>query len=161
MDPEIKTQVLRKMTYGMWVLSAAAGGDVEASTVCWLSQASFSPPLVMVAVKAGTHLCEVVEKAGAFALHLVGEDALAVAEAFVKPTEVKDGKIGGVAHTPGAATGSPILEGFTAWLEAKVTDTVKRGDATVFVAEVVGAGQRDAGTKPLVLANTPWKHYGG
>jgi flavin reductase (DIM6/NTAB) family NADH-FMN oxidoreductase RutF len=47
-----------------------------------------------------------------------------------------------------------------AWLEARVTDKVERGDHTVFVGEVVAAGVRDAAVKPLLLSETPWS-YGG
>src|SRR5580704_12162876 len=128
MDAEIKTKVLLKLSYGMWVLSAAADGDREASTITWLSQSSFSPPLLMVAIKAETHLRKVVEKSGAFALHLLTASQQELAGAFTRPTEVSPGKIGGLAFRPGPVTGSPLLEGFSAWLEARVTDSVKRGD---------------------------------
>ena len=50
MQAETKKKVLRKLTYGMWVISAAAGDDVEASSVTWLMQGSFKPPLVVVGV---------------------------------------------------------------------------------------------------------------
>jgi len=160
MDAEIKTKVLLKLTYGMWVLSAAADGDVEASTITWLSQSSFSPPMLMVAIKAETHLRKIVEKSGAFALHLLSESQRDLAGAFTRPTVVSAGKIGGLAYQPGPVTGSPLLEGFSAWLEARITDTITRGDHTVFVAEVLNAGVTDADAKPLILSNTPW-HYGG
>jgi flavin reductase (DIM6/NTAB) family NADH-FMN oxidoreductase RutF len=41
-----------------------------------------------------------------------------------------------------------------------VTDAVARGDHTVFVAEIVNAGLRDADAAPLLLGRTPW-NYGG
>ena len=44
MDPDVKKKVLRQISYGMYVVSSAAGDAVSASTVNWLSQASFSPP---------------------------------------------------------------------------------------------------------------------
>ena len=159
MDQETKKQVLRKLTYGMWVISAAAGEDVEASSVTWLMQASFAPPLVAVAVRADTHLCKVIGKARAFALHLLTDHQKDLAESFTKPTKVEGGKIGGLGWTPGA-TGSPLLDGFAATCEAKVTDVVARGDHTIFVAEVVDARLADAAARPLVLATTGW-HYGG
>lgn len=160
MDPEIKKRVLRKLTYGMWIMSASAGGELEASTVTWLTQVSFVPPLVVVGVRAGTHLHEVAEKSGSFALHLITEDQKELAERFIKPTEIVDGRIGGYGYRPGPVTGSPLLDGFPAWLEARVVEIVKRGDHSAFVAEVVGAGETDADARPLLLATTGW-HYGG
>ena len=88
MDAETKKQVLRKISYGMWVLSAASGEDVEASSVTWVTQVSFTPPLVAVAIKADSHLARVVEGARTFALHLLGAEQKDLAEAFTKPTQV-------------------------------------------------------------------------
>lgn len=163
MDAETKKQVLRKISYGMWVLSAASGEDVEASSVTWVTQVSFTPPLVAVAIKADSHLARVVEGARAFVLHLLGSEQKELAEAFTKPTQVvkgAGGTIGGLSHKPAPATGAPLLEGFSCWLEARVTDTVKRGDHTLFVAEVVDAGASDLKTAPLTLAAVGW-NYGG
>jgi flavin reductase (DIM6/NTAB) family NADH-FMN oxidoreductase RutF len=158
MEAELKKKVLRKITYGMWVISAAAGDDVEASSITWVMQGSFKPPLVVVGVRADTHLRTVIEKGKAFALHLLSASQKDLAEAFTKPTKVEGGKIGGVAWKPGA-TGAPLLEGFSAWLEARVTDVVSRGDHVQFVAEVVEAGM-SSDEEPLALATTGW-NYGG
>jgi flavin reductase (DIM6/NTAB) family NADH-FMN oxidoreductase RutF len=162
MDNDLKKHVLRKMTYGMWVMTAAHESDAEASTVTWVSQMSFVPPLVAVGARQNSHLHEVVEKAGTFALHLVAEDKKEVAELFIKPTEVKDGPegktIAGYSYTPGIS-GSPLLDGFPCWLELKVVEIVKRGDHSIIVGEVVDVGQRED-AKPLALAATGW-HYGG
>ncbi len=160
MNEDVKKTVLRKMTYGMWVLTAGKGDDLEGSSVTWVCQTSFSPPLVTVAVRADSHLAQVVERHQAFALHLLTKQQKALAEAFTKPTACGGGKIGGIAFKPGAASGAPLLEGFAAWVEAKVTDTVKRGDHTLYVAQVVEVGLTDAKAEPLVLAEVGW-HYGG
>ncbi len=158
MEAETKKKVLRKLTYGMWVIAAAAGDDVEASSITWLMQGSFKPPLVVVGVRADTHLRTVIEKGQAFALHLLSSAQKDLAESFTKPTKVEGGKIGGLAWKAGA-TGAPLLEGFSAWLEARVTDTVTRGDHVIFVAEVVEAGMSED-VAPLALATTGWT-YGG
>jgi flavin reductase (DIM6/NTAB) family NADH-FMN oxidoreductase RutF len=160
MDPAVKKVVLRKITYGLWVLSADAAGEREASTVTWVSQASFTPPLVTVGIKVGSHLHAVVEKAGAFAMHLIAAGQRDVAEAFIKETKVTADTIGGRKYSAGPATKAPILEGFSCWFDAKVVDRVTKGDHTVFVAEVVEASLKDRKAAPLVLATTGW-NYGG
>lgn len=158
MEAETKKKVLRKLTYGMWVISAASGTDVEASSVTWVMQGSFKPPLVVVGVRADTHLRMVIENGKAFALHLLSAAQKDVAEAFTKPTRVEDDKLGGHAWKAGV-TGAPLLEGFSAWLEARVTDVLVRGDHAIFVAEVVEAGMIED-VEPLALATTSW-NYGG
>ena len=71
MDAELKKQTLRLLTYGLYVLTAADGDELAAGTVNWLSQASFSPPLVMVGVKADSGVHALIEKSGAFAVNIL------------------------------------------------------------------------------------------
>ena len=152
MEAETKKKVLRKLTYGMWVIAAAAGDDVEASSVTWLMQGSFKPPLVVVGVRADTHLRTVIENGKAFALHLLSAAQQELAQAFTRPTVVAPGTIGGIAWRPGT-TGAPLLAGFSAWLEARLTDIVVRGDHAIFVGEVVEAGMT-SDEPPLTLDQT-------
>ncbi|HZE96581.1 MAG TPA: flavin reductase family protein [Planctomycetota bacterium] len=160
MDPAVKKAVLRKMTYGLWVIAADAGGDREASTVTWVSQASMTPPLVSVGIKVDSHLHAVVEKAGAFSMHLIAEGQKDAAAAFIKETTFTADTIGGRKYAPGAVTKAPLLEGFPCWFEARVVGKLTKGDHSVFLAEVVDAAMKDASAAPLLLATTGW-NYGG
>lgn len=160
MDVDLKKQVLRKLTYGMWVLATGKDDDIEASSVTWLTQMSFAPPLLAVAVKADSRLAAVIERHRAFALHLLDKDQKDLASAFIKPTQVADGKVAGVAYRQGPATGSPLLDGFAAWLEARMVDTVKRGDHTLFIGEVIDVGAANIAAEPFTLAQVGWS-YGG
>ena len=58
MNEEAKKTVLRKMTYGLWVLTAGRGDDLEGSSVAWVMQTSFNPPLVVAAVEADSRHCQ-------------------------------------------------------------------------------------------------------
>lgn len=160
MDAETRKQVLRRLTYGLYVLTAAHGPETAAGTVNWLSQASFNPPLVMVGIKADSRLHALVERSGAFAVNVLGADQKDAAQAFFRPTQVAGNTINGYAFRPGPATGSPVLGVVPAWFEARVTDAVKRGDHTVFVAEVVEAALQDPAARPLEMWDTGW-FYGG
>lgn len=160
MDLEVRRQVLRKLPYGMYVMTAAAEGKPAASTLTWLSQCSFRPPLVMIGIQKGSQMHEAVEAAGALAVNVLAEGQRNVAEAFFKPAVVQGGLLNGFAYESGPSTGAPLLTDLPAWFEARITDAVRRGDHTVFVAEVINAGVRDAAAKPLLLASTPW-NYGG
>jgi flavin reductase (DIM6/NTAB) family NADH-FMN oxidoreductase RutF len=160
MDTALRKRVLRMMTYGLYVVTAAAGDDLAAGTVTWLSQASFEPPLVMVGLRRDGRMHEVVTRARAFAVHVLAKTQQQVASSFFRPSIVADGRLNGYAFEHGPATGAPLLLDLPAWFEARVTDTVGRGDHTVFIAEVVGIGLRDADAAPLVLGDTPWSYAG-
>jgi flavin reductase (DIM6/NTAB) family NADH-FMN oxidoreductase RutF len=160
MNADLKKQVLRKMTYGMWVLAAGEGEDLEASSVTWITQVSFAPPMVVVGIKADSHLTEVVARHKAFTVHLLSKDQQDIAGAFIKPTVIGPGTIGGIAYKRAPVTGAPLLDGFPAWLEARVVEKIQPGDHTLFVAEIVGVDATDAAAQPFTLAQAGW-NYGG
>jgi flavin reductase (DIM6/NTAB) family NADH-FMN oxidoreductase RutF len=160
MDPKVKKQTLRLLTYGLYVATAADGKDVAAGSITWLSQASFEPPLVMAAIKKDSGLHALIERSGAFAVNVLAAGQKDAASAFFRSTQVEDGRINGYAFEPGRETGAPLLMDLPAWFEARVTDAVKKGDHTVYVAEVVNAGLSDPEAEPMVLQDTGWS-YGG
>lgn len=161
MDESLKRLVLRKLPYGMYVMTAVRPGGMPAgSTLTWISQCSFHPPLVMIAIQKTSQMHEAVEVSGGLAVNLLGEGQREIAKAFFRPPAADAGRFGDYRYEPGPVTGAPLLTDLPAWLEARVTDKVERGDHTVFVAEVVGAGVRDAAARPLLLSDTPW-NYGG
>ncbi len=160
MDQEDKKRALRMLTCGLYVVAARDGNDVAAGTVTWLSQASFSPPLLMVAIKGDSHLHAMVERSRAFGVSVVSTAQKDLASAFFRPSKVEDGKMNGYPIQYGPETGSPVVSQCPAWVEARVTGSVSGGDHTVYVAEVVGAGLNDPAAKALVLSDTEWT-YGG
>jgi flavin reductase (DIM6/NTAB) family NADH-FMN oxidoreductase RutF len=160
MDPQDKKVALRAINYGLYVLTAADGDDLAAAGVNWLSQASFEPPLVMVGVKTDNDSHAIIERTGAFAVNVLGEDQLDLGKAFFRTTVVEGDTLNGFRFERAPETGAPLLVDLPYWFEARVTDTVKRGDHTVFVGEVVGAGVRDDSVTPLLLRTTGM-NYGG
>ncbi|MDH4074478.1 MAG: flavin reductase family protein [Acidimicrobiia bacterium] len=160
MDPDHKKLALRAINYGLYVLTARNGDQYGAGGVNWLSQASFDPPLVMAGVKADSGSAAIIDTTGTFAVNVLAGDQLDIGKAFFRSTSVEDGKINGYAFEDGPETGAPLLLDTPYWFECRVTDTVARGDHTVYVAEVVNAGVRNAEAVPLLLRDTGM-NYGG
>jgi flavin reductase (DIM6/NTAB) family NADH-FMN oxidoreductase RutF len=160
MDPQAKKVALRAINYGLYVLTAIDGEQVGAAGVNWLTQASFEPPLVAVAVKSDNDSHTIIEKTGTFAVNVLADDQLDIGKAFFRTSTVEGDTINGYRFERGAETGAPLLVDLPYWFEARVTDTIKRGDHTVFVAEVVNAGARDDTKTPLLLRSTGM-NYGG
>jgi flavin reductase (DIM6/NTAB) family NADH-FMN oxidoreductase RutF len=144
MDPEQKKTALRMIPYGIYVLTAKApDGAVAAATVNFVTQTSFAPPLIAVGVKADSNARDVVGKAGAFALNILGKGQQGAAFAFFKPVAPEGSKLGSEPFTLGAS-GAPLLDNAPAVLECKVAEIVARGDHHIVVAEVIGADVRKA-----------------
>ena len=161
MDEDTKRTVLRRVPYGMYVMTSIADGRPSASTLTWLSQCSFHPPLLMIGVQSNSRMHYAIETSGALVVHFLAEGQQDVAQRFFgPPPDGEEQRLHGMPYEPGAATGAPVLADLPAWLEARVTDRVDRGDHTVFVCEVVGVSLREPDFEPLRLSDTPW-NYGG
>ena len=139
MDDNTKKTALRMIPYGIYVLTTeTADGDVGAATVNWVTQTSFSPPLVAVGFKSDAVSYGLARKSGHFALNMLGKGQQGVAFAFFKPGERDGQTISGEPFRAGS-TGSPILLNAQAAVECKIVEVVEQGDHHVVVGEVVDA----------------------
>ncbi len=139
MDEAAKKTTLRMIPYGIYVLTADGGdGDIAAATVNWVTQTSFAPPLVAVAMKADSGAYATAKKAGTFALNMLGKGQQGPAFAFFKPAAVDGNTISGEPFHAGG-NGAPILDNAQASAECKVVEVVEQGDHHIVVAEVTDA----------------------
>jgi flavin reductase (DIM6/NTAB) family NADH-FMN oxidoreductase RutF len=138
MNADAKKSVLRMIPYGIYVLTADAGGQIAAATVNWVTQTAFAPPLVAVGVKADSGSYATLKKAGSFALNMLGKGQQGIAFTLFKPAQVEAGKISGEPYRKGT-TGAPILTNAVACVECKVAEIIERGDHHVVIGEVVEA----------------------
>ena len=152
------TEALRKFSYGFYIVSARSGNYLAAGAVNWLSQASFHPPLIMMAIKEDSHLHEYISRSGAFAVSVVGEEQEHILPEFFKATNVEGNKINGLPFADGM-TGSPVFVDLPASVECKVVEKISMGDHSIFVGEIVNAGVR-YDVEPLVDKETEYKYAG-
>lgn len=159
MDPKIKQKTLRLLTNGMYILTSRSGERVTASTVTWVSQVSFKPPLVLAAIRLDSAVLGSIVESGIAALHILDRSEKAIAQKFFSPTKHTGNTVNGEPYIAGM-TSAPLLRNASAWLECKVADVHKRqGDHALVVLEVVDAQLRRP-VKPLIVADSPWQ-YGG
>jgi flavin reductase (DIM6/NTAB) family NADH-FMN oxidoreductase RutF len=128
------------MTYGIYVLTSADGQTVNGMIASWVTQASYDPPLVIVAVHPNRYSHHLIEKSGAFALHVISRHRRDFLGRFKGPDAAA--KFDAIQWRRGK-TGSPILDDCIAWLECRVVDRLSPGNHTLFIGEVVAAGASD------------------
>ncbi|MCI0182578.1 MAG: flavin reductase family protein [Acidibacillus sp.] len=158
MDDQAKKTALRGITYGLYVIGTKVGDEVNAFTGNWVTQASFTPPLVVIGVKNDTVSCGGIRESGVFSVNVLEAGQKDLAFSFFKPVSRVGNKFGDVEFYT-STTGSPILTASLSWFECKVVDVVERGDHIIFVGEVVDAGVHKTG-EPLTLKETGL-FYGG
>jgi len=144
MDANAKKIALRMIPYGLYVLTAEGkDGRVAASTVNWVTQTAFDPPLVVVGVKADSGAHALIKEARAFALNILGKNQKDIAFTFFKPLERDGNEIGGQPFHSGIL-GAPIFENMPGFVECALVETVEKGDHSVFIGEVKHAGIAEA-----------------
>ena len=159
MDLQAKKTALRKIPHGVYIIGVRQGDQLNAFTGTWLTQVSFTPPLVALGIRKDSHSFEMIKQGRVFSVNLLGKHQKSIAEHFVKPATVAGEKLKDVRHRPGK-TGAPILEEAIAYFECEVREIANDGgDHALIIGEVVEAGvPKDE--PALTLMDTGW-HYGG
>jgi flavin reductase (DIM6/NTAB) family NADH-FMN oxidoreductase RutF len=159
MDPKTKQKVLRLLTNGMYVITSRSGERYGAATITWVSQASFKPPLLMVALRKDGSAYQCLVDSRIAVLHLLDRGQRHLAQKFFAATAQSPGTLNGEPYSD-SRTGAPILDNLGAYLECKVVEIIeKHGDHAVVILEAVDAViRRDI--KPLTVTDSPWQ-YGG
>ena len=135
----MKTEWMRifgTMTNGVYVLTTALEGKINGMIASWVSQVSYEPPLIAVAVHENRLSHGLVRESGLFALHVMGRQHKRMVSRFM--TSDPETKFSGIGWKPGQ-TGCPILEDCVACFECRVKTSIQPGNHMVFFGEVVNA----------------------
>lgn len=158
MDAKAKKTALRGITYGLYVVGTKDENSVNGFAGNWLTQTSFEPPLVAVAVKAGTRSQEQISGSGVFSVNVLETGQKEMATAFFRSLEPEGNKLAGYEFFT-EETGCPIFKDALSYFECKVVEKVEQGDHYIYVGEVIHAGVQREGA-PLTLKETGF-YYGG
>lgn len=165
-DPEeydkLRRRVLWTMPYGLYVVGSRAGERRNGMTLNWVTQLSFDPKLLGVAVESGALTADLIAEGGVFTLNIVDREDRAIVRKFTKPVEVDEEArtMNGFAFHHGR-TGAPVLDQAVAYAECEVRQQVPTGSHILFIGEVVDAAfQKPEDTPPLRMEDTRMI-YGG
>ncbi len=145
--------------YNLFAVTSAYGEQVSAMTANWVAQASFEPPMIMLAVEVDSQSLRVIQAAGVFALNVLASGQRELAGQLGRASAKRPDKLVGLVSHPGPATGAPLLDAALGWLECRVMGAVPAGDHVVLVAEVVEAGVQAEG-QPLTMAEAGFRYFG-
>ena len=158
MDPNLKKQVLRTFTYGLYAVSCADEGEVNIFTANWLTQASFDPPLIAISVENISKSLPMILRSRIFTINVLRSGERELAGKLGKSALQYPDKLANIALHLGT-NGCPILDNALAWVACTVRHTVEAGDSTLLVAEVVDVGMLGEG-QPLTMAEACFRHAG-
>ncbi|MGQ9586054.1 MAG: flavin reductase family protein [Anaerolineae bacterium] len=149
-DDNVK-QALDHLSYGVYALTVGLERGATALTASWVSQVSFDPPLVMVAIGRERFCNRILRQGRKFVVNILSEDQAELAREFA--SDVPGDRLAGVPIVEPQMTGAPVLADALAYLDCQVVEAFDPGDHTLFVGQVVGAGVLREG-KPLSTARS-------
>jgi flavin reductase (DIM6/NTAB) family NADH-FMN oxidoreductase RutF len=135
------SDVLAKIPYGVSVVTLGRGGaKVENGlTISWLSQVSFDPPMLMIAVDKLHYSVDLLRSTKNFCVNLLADDQAGLAGRFAKQATTGEDKLAEVAQRP-ADSGAAILTDAVAYFDCEVANIVEAGDHLLVLGRVEDAG---------------------
>jgi flavin reductase (DIM6/NTAB) family NADH-FMN oxidoreductase RutF len=133
------------MTYGIYVLTTHHGEEINGMIASWVSQISYDPPLLSVAVHPNRYSHHLIQKSGSFALHLLHRDQTDFLTRFKGPDP--KAKFAATEWVRGK-TGSPILKQCLGYVDCVLREHYAPGNHSLFIGEIVD-GQLFSHEDPL------------
>ena len=126
--------LMRSWPHGVSVLTVDNEGDRMGVTVSSLVSLSLEPPLIGVSIGKQASCYELLRRAGAFAVSLLGAGQEEIARRFAAGWPP-------IVHWEGVVTRegtvAPLIEGALGWIEARTAAEHDVGDHTFFVGDVL------------------------
>ena len=149
---ELTTQdiLFRSLSTGVYIVTVQDEGQINGVTTPWVTQLSYDPPMVMVAISPLRKCHEMITNSGQFAVNVLASGQVGVASRFALTTGREMDKFEGVVPQLTAA-GNPLLSDVVAYIDCELVKTVAVGDHSLFVGEVIGAEVLDPTLAPLTF----------
>jgi flavin reductase (DIM6/NTAB) family NADH-FMN oxidoreductase RutF len=145
--------LFRRMRTGVYVVGVAHGGRANAFTATWITEVSFDPLLLALAINPGHASYPILKASGTFVVNVLHEGQAELARHFGTRSGRDTDKLRGIPTRPGDA-GAPVLLEAAAYLECRVVETMPAGDHELVVARVVGGDLMAEDAVPLSSAET-------
>lgn len=130
------SKAIARVSGGLYVVTATRGASRGAMIASWVSQASFKPLGVTIAVAKDRAIESLMQVGDTFVLNCLEEGKYTpLMKHFLKRFPPGADRFAGVDITP-AANGSPILNDAIAYMECKVVSRMETNDHWITYAEV-------------------------
>jgi flavin reductase (DIM6/NTAB) family NADH-FMN oxidoreductase RutF len=151
-------KVLWKLVNPVTIVTAYHKGKSSGFIGTWVTQVSFSPPLIMAAINSRHYTYELVKSSGAFAVNILGSDQVTLVDLFGKRSGKTINKFENIEHESGM-TNSPILRSCVAYFDCRVVWEKEAGDHHIVIGSIVDANIRSGG-EALIESPSMYKTHG-
>ncbi|WSF33132.1 flavin reductase family protein [Streptomyces sp. NBC_01351] len=134
------------------------GEDVGMTATAFMS-VSLDPPLVLVSVREGSRMDDLLAEQPLWAVSVLSDHQLQVAGRFAMKGRISDRLLfADVPYIRGEASGAPLLTGALATLECRTENRVEAGDHTLVIGRVLTAALPKPDSAPLTHFRGRYRH---
>ncbi|ARX84433.1 putative NADH-dependent flavin reductase [Streptomyces alboflavus] len=140
--------------------TAPGGEDVGMTATAFLS-VSLDPPLVMVSLREGSRMDDLLAEQPLWAVSVLTESQRHIAGRFAMKGRISDRLLfEDIPYVRGDITGAPLVGGALATLECRTEQTVTAGDHTLVIGRVLTAELPSADGGPLLYFKGRYRQLG-
>ncbi len=137
----------RALPYGIYALTTGRGTDVSAMIVSWVSQVSYDPPLLLVAVRRNRPALSKILDNGFFSLSLLKPEQVS----FVAGVKRSSGPPA-LPFLDSGEDGAPFLKDALACFACRIVSSTRTGDHFSIIGEVL-CTLRNRGERALTTSD--------
>nr|WP_206328081.1 flavin reductase family protein [Streptomyces sp. S3(2020)] len=136
------------------------GEDVGMTATAFMS-VSLDPPLVLVSLREGSRMDELLDEQPLWAVSVLSESQRHIAGRFAMKGRISDRLLfEDIPYARGEATGALLVGGALATLECRTEERVQAGDHTLVIGRVLTAGVPSADGGPLTYFRGRYRQLG-
>jgi len=148
--------VMSRFASGVTVVTTMGSEGPHGLTVSAFSSVSLQPPRVLICLGNDTDSKPLIDRSGAFAVHILGRDHVELGPRFAKLTPGVVDPFDGLTYRR-EVTGAPILDDCIAWLDCRVESRHPTGDHTIYIGDVQAAGRSAIECDPVLYYRRAWR----
>lgn len=151
--PAPPVELFRRLTTGVYVVTASHEGTRGGFTAAWVTQVSFAPLLLAVSVNPRNATWPLIEAGRRFAVNVLDASQLEVARHFGLSSGRELDKFSDV-RTNSGPDDFVVLPDAVSWLGCHIDRHVPAGDHIIVIARVVAGDLLNADGTPLRYSET-------
>ena len=149
----MNTEAFFKVTYGLYVISAAYNGKLSGYVANTAFQVTATPARFAISCSRDNFTENIIRKSGAFSISVLEKyESMSTIGLFGYKSSSDTDKFENIKYITGE-TGSPIVtENCIAWFECKVEQVVELDTHVIFIGRLVNSDLLDKSGEPLTYA---------
>lgn len=132
-------QVMGQFPTGVTVVTTRSSEGLSGITVNSFTSVSLEPALVLICIDLKSHTLPFLRASGSFAVNFLTSEQEDLSRCFAKTAAERNAYFCNATYHE-AATGSPILDGTLAFIDARVVAEYPGGDHAIFLGKVEAMG---------------------